>query len=83
MKTHELKIQEMFYFPIKKRLKTFEIRYNDRDYEVGDILNLNVIDSDFNYTGDKISVRVNYIMDGGKFGVEMGYIVMGISKING
>ena len=35
---HELKIMHDRLMDIKNDLKTFEIRYNDRDYKVGDTL---------------------------------------------
>ena len=38
MKIHHLKIEEKYLNAIKNGSKTFEIRYNDRGYQVGDIL---------------------------------------------
>ncbi|MFA5454151.1 MAG: DUF3850 domain-containing protein [Sulfurimonas sp.] len=43
---HNLKIMVDRYDDIKECLKTFEIRYNDRNYSVGDILILHPIDID-------------------------------------
>ena len=38
MKTHHLKCWPEFFEPICEGTKNFEIRRNDRDYEVGDLL---------------------------------------------
>lgn len=40
MKTRELKLDTKFYDDVKSGRKDFEIRKNDRDYQVGDILKL-------------------------------------------
>ena len=40
MKTHELKLDTKYFDDVKSGKKDFEIRKNDRDFEVGDILEL-------------------------------------------
>ena len=35
---HTLKIETEFFKAVKERRKTFEIRKNDRNFQVGDIL---------------------------------------------
>lgn len=40
MKTHELKLDINYFEDVKSGLKNFEIRRNDRDFRVGDILEL-------------------------------------------
>ncbi|QHJ76634.1 MAG: hypothetical protein [Bacteriophage sp.] len=40
MKIHELKLDKFYFDDVKSGLKTFEIRKNDRDYQVGDLLSL-------------------------------------------
>lgn len=35
-RTHRLKTIQPFFNDVKARLKTFELRLNDRDYKVGD-----------------------------------------------
>lgn len=72
---HTLKIQSRYFKDVVSGLKTFEIRKNDRDYEVGDTLELEEIDDDFEYTGDRCYREVTYITD---YAQQDGYVVMGI-----
>ena len=36
---HDLKISPKYYRDIESNEKTFEVRFNDRDFKVGDIVN--------------------------------------------
>ena len=60
---HDLKIWPMNLFPILVGKKTCEIRVNDRNYQVGDILCLRAFDPDKQeYINDMIFEReVTYI----------------------
>jgi len=71
---HYLKIKPEYLDAVLDRRKPFEIRYNDRNYQVGDVLVLQEYDKDA-YTGFSISVQVSYITD---FQQKDGYVVMGI-----
>lgn len=42
MKIHELKLDTKYFDDVKSGKKNFEIRENDRDFKVGDILNLHM-----------------------------------------
>lgn len=44
MKLHELKIQHKYLEDIRQGKKTFELRKNDRDYQVGDLIKFIDID---------------------------------------
>ncbi|WP_195918937.1 DUF3850 domain-containing protein [Lactococcus lactis] len=45
MKTHELKLDIKYFDEVKSSKKNFEIRKNDRNFQVGDILELKAWDS--------------------------------------
>ena len=45
MKIHELKLDTEYFDDVKSGLKTFEIRKNDRDFKVGDVLALSLYSS--------------------------------------
>lgn len=40
MKIHELKLDTFYFDEVKNGLKKFEIRKNDRDFRIGDLLSL-------------------------------------------
>lgn len=42
MATHDLKLSDKYFNDVKNGIKTFEIRNNDRGYQVGDILVLHL-----------------------------------------
>lgn len=59
---HELKIWPSYYYPILTGLKTFEVRVNDRDFKVSDVLWLQeYIPSSRAYTGRSLHVKVTYL----------------------
>jgi hypothetical protein len=82
MKTHLLKTWPEYYSRVESGQKKFELRKNDRDFQVGDTLILQEYDpiSEF-YTCNEIKVSVDYILHGPCFGIEEGFCVMSISPI--
>lgn len=77
---HELKTWKEYYNEVFMCHKTFEVRKNDRDFKKGDILTLREWDNDKQeYTGRMLSRRVVYILHGGQFGIEEGFVVMAIA----
>lgn len=94
MRTHELKTWPSFFTAILERRKTFEVRRNDRDFAVGDRLVLKEYDpSPLNrkfvgftggeYTGRALGADVTYVMQGGNFGLDPDYVVLGIRLKDG
>jgi len=78
-KVHGLKTEREFFVEVVNGVKTFEVRLNDRDYKVGDILLLTEYQND-KYTGDYITKRVTYILDEKPY-VPDGYVVMAIGEL--
>lgn len=58
---HALKTKSCYFWAVRNKIKTFEIRVNDRNYQVNDCLLLKEIDENNNFTGQKILVRITYI----------------------
>jgi len=80
MATHELKTWKIYFNDIIEGKKNFELRKNDRGYNVGDTLILKEYDNEVNaYTGRLTDCTVEYILHGGQFGLEEGYVIMGIN----
>jgi len=58
---HTLKLSEEYFSLVKAGIKNFEIRLNDRDYRIGDVLMLEEVDLDGNKTGRMIERRIEYL----------------------
>ena len=78
MKIHELKTWPKYFIPVWNGHKTFEVRKNDRDFQVGDLLILREWDPETqDYTGWTLKCRVTYILDDPAY-VKEGYVILGI-----
>lgn len=84
-KTHELKVWPPFFDAVRVGNKTFEVRKDDRDFTEGDTLILrewNPYKPEPKYTGRECRLKVTYKLTGGHFGIEAGFCVLGISRID-
>jgi hypothetical protein len=63
-------------------LKRYEVRKNDRDFQIGDELLLKEWEQLGYYTGREIVVIVTYITRAGQFGIPEGLCVLGIRPFN-
>lgn len=75
---HQLKILPEYYQAVVSGNKTFEIRKNDRNFKVGDLLMLEEWNNG-KYTGKTCYVKVSYICD---YEQKENIVVLGIKKIN-
>jgi hypothetical protein len=81
MKKIKKKCLPEYYQAVRKRTKTFEIRKDDADYEVGDILELYEWDGQ-EYTGHKITREITYILrDCPEYGLAEGFCILAIQPI--
>lgn len=78
-KTHDLKISSVYFDDVKNGKKPFEVRYNDRNYEVGDILNLREYDRGA-YTGREVKKKVSYVLDNREH-CKDGYVILGLKGV--
>jgi DNA-directed RNA polymerase subunit E'/Rpb7 len=81
---HELKIKELYYYRLEFNKKHFEVRKNDRDFQVGDTIRFTVVDNDCptrkaNYFGLP-DWKITYIYSG--LGMVEGYVVLELQKKN-
>ena len=73
---HYLKCETEYYQAVERGDKTFELRKNDRNYQVGDLLHLKETVNGV-YTERQLKPKeVVYILEGGKYGLEEGYVIM-------
>ncbi len=86
MTEHALKILKRYIPRIFSGQKTFEIRKNDRDFQVGDILRLYEYDPDsgiqWAYEGRSPSILVEIVYISSAYQQE-GYVVLGIKLVEG
>lgn len=76
MKHHYLKIIPEYYEAVKCGDKTFEVRLNDRNYQVNDVIHL----QEFNngaYTGRELVKVVSYILNDDSYCKES-YVVLAL-----
>ena len=65
MKIHQLKIWPEFFAAVLDGSKNFDVRYNDRDYQVGDIVLLQEYDDRKGVrTGRQVCKVITYILAG-------------------
>jgi ASCH domain. len=76
-KIHDIKIWPEFFDAVQSGRKNFEIRKNDRDYKVGDILLLREWDKELGYTGKAELKRVTYLVQA-EFGLPDDICVMSL-----
>ena len=81
---HPLKILRVYFEEILKGTKQFELRKNDRDFHVGDLLMLMEIPTLSSvFTGRRAICEVTYVLkDCPEYGLMPGYTVLGI-KLRG
>lgn len=79
MATHKLKTWQPYFSDVMSGIKRFEVRKDDRNFNIGDILLLEEYNQELQQlTGRQCSVVVMYKLSGGSFGIEKGYCVLGI-----
>lgn len=76
MKHIYIKILPEYYEAVKRGDKTFEVRVNDQDYQVNDVLHL----QEFNngeYTGRELVKTISYILNNPNYCKE-GYVILAL-----
>lgn len=80
-KLHEVKTLTEHYTEVLAGKKSHEVRFNDRDYQVGDLLNMREIEPDGEYTGQEMNAQITHVLLGGQFGIEEGWCVLSLTSI--
>lgn len=86
---HNLKCWPKFYADVESGAKTFEVRKNDRHFQVGDFLRLREWNSTTGYSGDALYVEVTYVLraldmpEGSSYNaLHKGFVVLGFKRSN-
>lgn len=74
--THELKILPAYFDAVYDGRKKFEVRFNDRGYQVGDTLILREYEKG-QYTGRVVEKKVTYVLEN-SIGTEPHYCILSI-----
>lgn len=77
MKVHNLKIKPHYFNDVIRGLKTFEVRYNDRDFKKGDFIILEEFNNNGYYTGRFITAEIVYILKDEEY-LKKDHVVLGI-----
>lgn len=92
-RTHSVKCWPYQYNLILTGLKTFDLRWNDRDYRTGDVLHLHEYDPERRhadperieqgeergcFTGRDCQLLITHVMQGGVFGLQGGYVALSL-----
>jgi len=79
IKIHELKTWPEYFQAIKQGRKKFELRRNDRDFLVGDILRLKEYDPVDEWFGETLDVKISYVLKNCyDFGLRKDFVLLGI-----
>ncbi len=86
IKIHTLKCWPEYFDAIECGDKKFDIRKDDRGFQRGDFVHLQRTSEDNKYKVDydlrgavkhSLSRQIKYILTGGQFGIEAGYVILG------
>lgn len=75
MKVHNLKIKPQYFKDVVSGIKTFEVRKNDRNFKVGDLMVLETYDNE-KFTRGFVKTEITYILDDPKY-CKKGYVILG------
>ena len=83
---HKVKTWPPFFKDALLGKRLFELRINDRDYQVGDTLLQAEYDPELkDYTGMKHRQKITYVLKAedvpGKFGLKEGWCILGLKEI--
>lgn len=81
-RAHRLKTKTEYYNQVKTGYKAFELRKNDRDFQIGDYLFLEEY-SNGKYIGSTpLKFEVIYVLNGPLYGLKKGYCIMQLLSLN-
>jgi hypothetical protein len=83
MTVHKLKTWPPYFEAVERGEKNFEVRRDDRGFQKGDYLELIFHSPDEQWRKrEPIHKRITWILTGGQFGIEPGYVVLGLGEVD-
>lgn len=80
--THELKVWPACFAAVESSAKPFDVRENDRHFQLGDLLLLREYEPESEqYSGRTLTRWISYILHGGSFGLAAGWCVLGFQEL--
>lgn len=81
-KHHQIKCWPDYFTPTQNGDKPFEVREDDRNYRVGDLLIIREWNPETEEFTDRVAIRkITYKLQGGQLGIKDSYCVLGIKTI--
>lgn len=80
-KVHALKVQSVHFNEVLAGRKTSEVRLDDRNYLVGDVISLHEIDENEDYTGQAMNAEITHVLSGGQYGLDEQWCVLSFSNV--
>ena len=82
MTRHELKTWPQYFAAVRSGKKRFEIRRNDREFAVGDVLVLREFDPEQDaYTGQVEERQITFLLSEEDYGVIHGFVAIGFGEV--
>lgn len=86
MTLHYLKLNIKFCDAVYKGKKTFEVRYNDRNFKTGDHIKFIPVDGNsckliVSHPIKDKEYEIKYVLKGGEWGILGGYVVFSIEEV--
>lgn len=82
MKTHNLKTLPVHFKEVYAYNKTGELRFNDRDFKLGDFLILEEWDSVSLYSGRRVQAMITHVLTSEEFqGLKEGFVLLSMSGL--
>ena len=82
MKLHILKIKERYFFDVYDELKKAELRKDDRQYEIGDLIHfVDPKGREIDWYSDNLFEITHILRNVPEYGLDVNYAVLSIKKV--
>lgn len=78
---HTLKLKDIYFQAVVEGKKTFELRYNDRNYQTGDIIALCDINEKGHYLGCVVVKQISYVLADYE-GLKDNWVILGLNAFD-